>query len=61
MPKSNHSSTEKEDEDVAPIPPTDTEVGTLRDILSSDDELLNTIGYRQVRGRPHIDSSVEQN
>ena len=40
---------EKEFQGVTPLPVTDADVGTVKDIVSSDDELLNTIGYKQVR------------
>jgi hypothetical protein len=52
MSKSNESSKRKEFESVTPMPLTDTGVGTAKDIVSSDDELLQTIGYKQVSRKP---------
>jgi hypothetical protein len=52
MSKSNESSKRKEFESVTPMPLTDTEVGTAKDIVSSDDELLQAIGYKQVSRKP---------
>ena len=49
MSESIHSPMEKEFQGVTPLPVTDADVGTVKDIVSSDDELLNTIGYKQVR------------
>jgi hypothetical protein len=37
---------------VTPMPLTDTGVGTAKDIVSSDDELLQAIGYKQVSRKP---------
>jgi hypothetical protein len=52
MSEPNKSVMGKEFESVTPMPLTDTEVGTVKDTVSSDDELLRTIGYKQVRGEP---------
>jgi hypothetical protein len=52
MSKSNESSKRKEFESVTPMPLTDTGVGTAKDIVSSDDELLQAIGYKQVSRKP---------
>jgi hypothetical protein len=41
-------------ENVTHIPLTGTEVGTMKDIVSSDYELLHAIGYKQVHRKPAL-------
>ena len=52
MSESNESPERKEFERATPMPLTDTGVGTAKDIVSSDDELLQVIGYKQVSRKP---------
>jgi hypothetical protein len=52
MSESNHSSKEKEFQGVTCVLVADADVGTVKDIVSSGDELLSAIGYKQVRYIP---------
>jgi hypothetical protein len=58
MSESKESSIGKDFESATTMPLTDTEAGTVKDIVSSDDELLQAIGYKQVRRNPHSGRDV---